>query len=177
AIQQLASELGQLDDQPTAFIFDDYHLVEGDADVNHIVQRMIRFAPERMSFILLSRRRPSLRVARLHSLDEIRELGREDLRFNRDETDRLFSEAYNQPLEADVLDQVDSRTEGWAASLQLLRSGLRGRNPTEVLAFVGRLSGTEGRLYDYLAEEVVGDLPEPLRRFLVRTSVLERVTP
>jgi len=177
AIQTFASELEQLDDRPTAFIFDDYHLVDGSPDVARIVQRMIRSAPERMSLVFLTRRRPALRVARLHALDEIRELGRDDLRFNRDETARLFSEAYRQPLEDDVLDEVDSRTEGWAASLQLLRSGIRGRNPTEVRAFVRRMSGIEGRLYDYLAEEVVGELPEPLRRFLVRTSVLDRVTP
>lgn len=177
AIQSLASELDQLADRPTAFIFDDYHLVDGEPDIGRIVQRMIRSAPERMSLVFLTRRRPTLRVARLHALDEIRELGRDELRFNRDETERLFSEAYKQPLEPDVLDEVDSRTEGWAASLQLLRSGLRGRNPAEVRAFVRRMSGTEGRLYDYLAEEVIGDLPDPLRLFLIRTSVLDRVTP
>jgi ATP/maltotriose-dependent transcriptional regulator MalT/DNA-binding SARP family transcriptional activator len=177
AIQTFASELEQLADRPTAFIFDDYHLVEGQPEVARIVQRMIRFLPERMSLIFLSRRRPTLRVARLHALDEVRELERDDLRFSRDETERLFSEAYKQPLEADVLDVVDSRTEGWAASLQLLRSGLRGRSPIEVRAFVGRMSATEGHLYEYLAEEVIGDLPESLRQFLVRTSVLDKVTP
>lgn len=177
AIQALASELGDLGDEPTAFIFDDYHLVESEPTIAKIVQRMIRAAPERLSLVFLSRRRPSLRVARLHALDEIRELGRDELRFRRDETERLFSDSYQQPLEEDVLDEVDSRTEGWAASLQLLQSGLRGRTPAEVRAFVRRLSGAEGRLYDYLAEEVVGDLPGPLRRFLVRTSVLDRVTP
>jgi len=177
AIQSFADELEQLGDRPTAFVFDDYHLVDGQPDVARIVQRMIRSLPERMSLIFLSRRRPTLRVARLHALDEVRELGREELRFSRDETERLFNEAYKQPLEADVLDEVDSRTEGWAASLQLLRSGLRGRSPMEVRAFVRRMSATEGHLYDYLAEEVVGELPEPVRRFLVRTSVLDRVTP
>jgi ATP/maltotriose-dependent transcriptional regulator MalT/DNA-binding SARP family transcriptional activator len=177
AIQAFASELAQLADRPTAFVLDDYHLVEGQPEVARIVQRMIRFLPERMSLIFLSRRRPTLRVARLHALDEVRELDRNDLRFSRDETVRLFSEAYKQPLEADVLDVVDSRTEGWAASLQLLRSGLRGRSTLEVRAFVGRMSATEGHLYEYLAEEVVGDLPDHLRQFLIRTSVLDKVTP
>lgn len=177
AMQALAGELDGLGDRSTALIFDDYHLVDGTSDVGRIVQRMIRAAPERMSLIFLSRRRPSMRVARLHALDEMRELGRDELRFNRDETERLFSEAYKQPLEADVLDEVESRTEGWAASLQMLNSGIRGRSPTQIRAFVRGMSGAEGRLYDYLAEEVIGDLPEPMRRFLMRTSVLDRVTP
>ena len=177
ATDSLASELEQLADRPTALILDDYQLVDGAAEVTRILQRLLRSLPESMSLVFLSRRRPSLRVARMRALDEVRELGLDDLRFSRDETDRLFSEAYNQPLETDVLDEVDSRAEGWAASLQMVRSGIRGRSPAEVRAFVQRMAGAEGSLYDYLAEEVVGELPAHLRRFLMRTSVLDRVTP
>jgi DNA-binding SARP family transcriptional activator len=39
------------------------------------------------------------------------------------------------------------------------------------------LSGADQELYDYLAEEVVGDLPEDLQQFLMRTSILHAVTP
>ncbi len=39
------------------------------------------------------------------------------------------------------------------------------------------LSGGDQELYDYLAEEVVGDLPQDLQAFLMRTSILQVVTP
>ena len=39
------------------------------------------------------------------------------------------------------------------------------------------LNGADHDLYDYLAEEVVGDLPEELQRFLMETSILQVVTP
>ena len=64
---------------------------------------------------------------------------------------------------------------GQAASLQLVRSAIHDRDAAQVRSFVASLSGAEGHLYEYLAEEVIGDLPEPLQVFLMRTSVLETV--
>ena len=69
-----------------------------------------------------------------------------------------------------------ARTEGWAASLQLVHAALRDRSPAEIRQFVRGLSGADQELYDYLAEEVVGDLPDDLQRFLMRTSILQIVT-
>jgi DNA-binding SARP family transcriptional activator len=59
--------------------------------------------------------------------------------------------------------------------LQLVRAALNDRDPSQVRAFISSLSGAEGHLYDYLAEEVIGDLEPGLQRFLMRTSLLETV--
>ena len=48
--------------------------------------------------------------------------------------------------------------------------------PAEIRRFVRGLTGADQELYDYLAEEVVGDLPEDLQRFLMRTSILQAVS-
>ena len=105
------------------------------------------------------------------------ELGTDDLRFDATETARLFTETYGRDLEPDVLADVAARTEGWAASLQLVQAALRDRSPAEIRRFVRGLTGADQELYDYLAEEVVGDLPEDLQQFLMRTSILQVVTP
>ena len=73
----------------------------------------------------------------------------------------------------DVLAEVAARTEGWAASLTLVRAALRERSPGETRSFVRRLSGARDELHDYLAEEVVGDLPLTMQQFLMRTSMLQ----
>ena len=39
------------------------------------------------------------------------------------------------------------------------------------------MTGADQDLYDYLAEEVVGDLPDDLQQFLMRTSILQVVSP
>jgi len=168
-------ELAGLPNDPTALVFDDVHLVDDSPDVKQILRELLARAPERMSFIFASRREPPVRLARLRALGEVAELGTDDLRFDPSETERLFRDTYELPLEPSVLAELNRRTEGWAASLQLVRAAIRDRNPAQVRSFISSLSGAEGHLYEYLAEEVVGDLPADLQDFLMRTSVLETI--
>lgn len=168
-------ELATLPNDPTAFVFDDVHLVDDAADVRQILRELLARGPERMSFVFSSRREPPIRLARLRALGEVAEIDTDDLRFDPVETERLFTETYEMPLEPSVLVELNRRTEGWAASLQLVRAALHDRNPAQVRTFISSLSGAEGHLYEYLAEEVVGDLEPDLQEFLMRTSVLDTV--
>jgi len=158
-------------------IFDDFHLVDEAPDVQFITREIVARAPERLTVVFASRRAPGIPIARLRATGEVAELTTDDLRFDADETDRLFREAYGRNLEPDVLADVAARTEGWAASLQLVNAALRDRSPGEIRAFVRGLTGADHDLYDYLAEEVVGDLAPDLQAFLMRTSILQIVTP
>jgi DNA-binding SARP family transcriptional activator/tetratricopeptide (TPR) repeat protein len=168
-------ELGGLPNDPTAFVFDDVHLVDDSPDVRHVLRELLARGPERMSFVFASRREPPIRLARQRALGEVAELATDDLRFDAAETERLFRETYEMRLEPAVLLELSRRTEGWAASLQLVRAALHDRNATEVRTFISSLSGAEGHLYEYLAEEVIGDLSPELQQFLMRTSLLETV--
>ena len=158
-------------------ILDDFHLVDEAQDTRFIARELVARAPERLSIVFASRRGPSIPLARLRANGEVAELGTDDLRFDAAETARLFTETYGRALEPDVLADVARRTEGWAASLQLVQAALRDRTPAEIRRFVRSLSGADQELYDYLAEEVVGDLPDDLQRFLMQTSILQAVTP
>jgi DNA-binding SARP family transcriptional activator len=171
------AELAKLIGEPLVLILDDYHLVDEAVDVQLIIERLLRDAPPTMTYILLTRRRPGLPTGRLGALGDVVELGTDALRFSRDEIRRLFAESYGQSLEEDVLEEVDRRTLGWAACLQLLRSTLRGRSGIEVREFVKQLSGATGPLYDFLAEEVLREATPEMRRFLVGASILERIVP
>ena len=164
-------------DQPALLILDDYHLVDLSADAREIVARLLREAPSALSVLIASRRRPDLDLARPMAQGQVAELTTDDLRFSRAETDTLFSETYQQPLEPDVLDQVEQRTEGWAASLQLFRSSIRGRSALEIRAFTRAMSGTQGPIYDFLAQEVLRELTPNLRRFVIGSAILRRIVP
>lgn len=160
-----------------ALILDDFHLVDDAADVRHIVRELLARAPERLSIVFASRRNPSVPLARLRAVGEVAELDTDDLRFDAAETTQLFTETYGRQLEPDVLADLTVRTEGWIASLQLVQAALRDRSASEIRRFVRSLTGADHDLYDYLAEEVVGDLPDELQRFLMDTSILQVVTP
>jgi DNA-binding SARP family transcriptional activator len=176
AIDVFLRELPAIAEHGAVLILDDFHLVDDSADVRLIVRELVARAPERMSVVFASRRPPTIPLARLRAAGEVAELGTDDLRFDATETRRLFSESYGRTLEPDVLADVVARTEGWAASLQLVQAALRDRTPTEIRRFVRGLSGADKELYDYLAEEVVGDLPDDLQQFLMRTSILQTLS-
>ncbi|MBF6605821.1 MAG: hypothetical protein IVW53_09605 [Chloroflexi bacterium] len=165
-------ELARLADHGSALILDDYHAVESVADIQAIVREIVTRAPERLAVVIASRHQPSLPTARLRTLGEVVELTREDLRFEPAETERLFRETYGRPLDADVLSDLDARTQGWAASLRLVQAALRERSMAETRAFIRALSGARGSLHDYLAEEIVGDLDPAMQSFLMRTAIL-----
>ncbi len=66
-----------------------------------------------------------------------------------------------------------SRTEGWAAGIRLAALSLAGRADPD--GFVADFSGSERTVADYLLAEVLEREPEPVRRLLLRTSILERM--
>jgi len=168
-------ELGGVAGDASALVFDDFHLVDDSPEVRHVIRELLARGPDRLTFVFATRREPPLRLARLRAQGEVAELHTDDLRFDAAETEQLFRETYDIRIEPSMLAELSRRTEGWAASLQLVRSALNDRDPAQIRAFISSLSGAEGHLYDYLAEEVIGDLPEDLQRFLMRTSVLDAV--
>src|SRR4051794_12887799 len=177
ATEVFIRELSTIAAHGALLILDDFHLVDESPDIRQIVREIVAAAPERLAIVFASRRVPAVPLARLRAAGEVAELATDDLRFDATETARLFTETYGRALDADVLADVATKTEGWAASLQLVQAALRDRTPAQIRQFVRGLSGADQELYDYLAEEVVGDLPEDLQQFLMRTSILQVVTP
>jgi DNA-binding SARP family transcriptional activator/tetratricopeptide (TPR) repeat protein len=176
-LETFLAEIEGLAEIPSALVLDDFHMVESVTAIGSIVERLIARLPAGVQLVVASRRTPTLSVAALRARGELAELEREELRFDEAETGRLFRDFYHHALDPDVLRDVQQRTEGWAASLQLIKTAVDGRSPGQVRAFVSSLSGAEGDLYDYLAEEVVGDLEPEVRDFLVRTAILEDIEP
>src|SRR6266536_3588235 len=69
---------------------------------------------------------------------------------------------------------LTTRTEGWAVGLQLAGLSLAGQS--DVAGFVETFSGSHRYVLDYLTEEVLERQSEPVRTFLLETSVLERLS-
>lgn len=177
ALEAFMRELPAIATDGAVLILDDFHVSDDVADIGHIAREIVSRAPERLTIVISSRRMPTLPVARLRALGEVAELRTEDLRFSADETETLFTQTYGRELEPDVLADLSRRTDGWAASLALVKTALRDRSAAETRAFIRGLSGAQSELYDYLAEEVVGDLPADHQTFLMRTSILQSVDP
>src|SRR6185436_19400768 len=143
---------------PTVLILDDFHTADGSGDVSYVARSLLTGAPERLTIAISSRRTPEVPVGRLRAQGELAELRTRDLQFSESEIADLFSSEDGRQLDRESIGLLNSRSEGWAASLQLIRTAVRDRNQAEVRDFIKGLTGDQAELYDYLAEEVVGDL-------------------
>ena len=77
-------------------------------------------------------------------------------------------------LPGPALGMLYERTEGWAAGLRLAALSLAGHPDPE--RFAAEFSGSERTVAEYLLAEVLERQGEEVRRLLLRTSVLERVS-
>ncbi|HEU0242275.1 MAG TPA: hypothetical protein VFQ75_00125, partial [Candidatus Limnocylindrales bacterium] len=156
-------------------IFDDQHAIDGSAETDAILRKLIERTGHGFSIVIASRAAPRVPLGRLRARGGLSRIEGEDLCFDVPETDRLFREAYHRPLEPDIVAELIKRTEGWAALLTLVRTSLEDKDAPETRALVAQLSATRGDLYDFLAEEVLETLSPSLQRFLTRVSVLVSV--
>jgi len=125
-----------------------------------------------MRFVLAARHDVRLGLHRLRLEGELAEIRTDDLRFTVAEAAELFAAA-GVELDDPSLAKLHDRTEGWAAGLRLAALSLAGHPDPGRLA--AEFSGTERTVAEYLLAEVLDRQPEPVRRLLLRTSILERV--
>jgi LuxR family maltose regulon positive regulatory protein len=159
--------------EPIVLVLDDYHLVQAPA-VHDAVRFLIDHLPAQLRLVLASRADPPLPLARLRGSGRLVELRAGDLRFTADEAAALLREAVGPGLPDSAVAALAERTEGWVAGLQLAALSLQGR--ADVAGFVDGFSGSHRYVLDYLTEEVLDRQPEPLRGFLLETSILERLS-
>ncbi|MBI5443335.1 MAG: hypothetical protein HY900_19235, partial [Deltaproteobacteria bacterium] len=79
-------------------------------------------------------------------------------------------------LDLDLADlaRLQQCTEGWAAGLQLAALALANREDRK--AFIRSFSGSSRNIADYLAEQVLSQQPDEVRDFLLKTSILDRLS-
>ena len=166
---------GQPGDGETLLVLDDYHLIEAQP-VHASVGFLVEHRPPALRLVLASRADPPLALARLRARGQLAEVRAADLRCTTEEAAALLREAVGPelPLPQESVAALAAQTEGWAAGLQLAGLSLRGQ--TDVGGFVAGFSGSHRYVLDYLTEEVLDRQPEPLRSFLLETSILERLS-
>ncbi|MBW2409170.1 MAG: hypothetical protein JRF72_05190 [Deltaproteobacteria bacterium] len=157
-----------------ALILDDYHAIDA-RPVHDMSVFLLENLPEQMHIIIATRSDPPLPLlARLRSQNQMTEVRAADLSFNTEETFDFFNKSLSMNLSDHDIRQLEKRTEGWVAGLQLAALSLQGReNPS---AFIEKFKGDNRYIADYLAEEVLNRQPEHMRDFLLQTSILERLS-
>ena len=170
AVERLLADLGGLED-PVWLVIDDVHELRS-AEALRQLELLIMRSPPELRFVLATRHDLRLGLHRLRLEGDLTEIRAADLRFSLDETKELFAAAAI-PLSDPALGLLYARTEGWVAGLRLAALSLAGHPDPE--RFAAEFCGSERAVAEYLLAEVLEQQSEPVRRLLLRTSVLERV--
>jgi DNA-binding SARP family transcriptional activator len=160
---------------PALLVVDDLHTI-AETPAEAALERLIDYAPASLTVIAASRVPPAFNLPRLRVSGLLVEIGSDDLRFRSWEVERLFRDFYEEPLPPEELARLARSTEGWAAGLQLFHLATRGKPPDERRRVLTALGPSSRLMRDYLTRNVVHELPDDLRRFLVETSVLGRLS-
>jgi len=168
-VRRLAEELRSLE-HALLLVIDDLH--ELCPASRRQLESFFSLTPPQLRFALATRSDLPPGLHRLRLEGEVKELRADDLRFSLDEAQALF-EAAGVSLSGATLAGVHERTEGWAAGLRLAALSLAGHPDPD--AFATEFHGSERTVADYLLAEVLNHQPEPVRRLLLRTSLLDRV--
>jgi len=154
-------------------ILDDYHAIATQA-IHDGIGFLLSHLPHQVHLIIASRADPPLSLARLRSHKELTELRVSDLRFTPDEAAAFLTQVMGLKISAAEVSALEQRTEGWIAGLQLAALSLQGRE--DAADFVAAFSGDDRYIVDYLLEEVLQRQPDPVRHFLLKTAILERLS-
>ena len=154
------------------FILDDYHLVD-DRAIDNALTFLLEHLPPKMHLVITTREDPNLPLARLRVRRQLTELRAADLRFTPTEAADFLNQVMSLNLSAEDVSSLETRTEGWIAGLQLAALSMQGH--TDVARFVQEFAGDHRYIVDYLVGEVLQRQPEPVRNFLLQTSILDRL--
>lgn len=157
----------------SSLVLDDYHWIENQ-DIQDGLLFLVDHMPPAMHLILSTRADPPWPLARLRGRLEINELRIEDLRFTIEETSAFLNSIAGLGLAEDDIITLDERTEGWIVGLQMAALSMQGR--MDKSEFINKFSGSHRFILDYLVEEVLSRLPAELREFLIKTSLLNRMS-
>jgi LuxR family maltose regulon positive regulatory protein len=154
-------------------VLDDYHAIEN-AEIHESLAFLLDHFPASLHLVVATRSDPPLPLARLRVRGELAEIRADELRFGDEESELFLNGVLGLGLDGADVTRLRERTEGWAAGLYLAALSLRGRDDAH--DFIEAFAGNDRHIVDYLVTEVLDRETPPVRDFLLRTSVLERLS-
>jgi LuxR family maltose regulon positive regulatory protein len=176
-------------------VLDDYHLIAAQP-VHGAVAFLLEHLPGNMHLVIATRSDPPLQLARLRARGQLTEIRQVDLRFTAEEAAAFLTDVVGLDLAPEDVSALEARTEGWIAGLQMAALAMQACSATAPLpgapssvpgegkmyptrslsGFVRAFTGSHRFILDYLVEEVLDQQPPATQEFLLKTSILRRLT-
>jgi LuxR family maltose regulon positive regulatory protein len=161
------------EDQPFYLVLDDYHLITNQ-EVHQAVTFLLDRLPPNLHVLIASRSDPPLPLARMRGQGKIHELRAAELQFSEEEAGSFLSKTFGIHIAEEEIASLHQRTEGWITGLQMAALSLKEQD--DPAQFVQDFAGDDRLIVDYLVEEVLSNLPQEKRDFLIFTGILRRLS-
>jgi LuxR family maltose regulon positive regulatory protein len=159
--------------QPAALFFDEFQTLREPALLRYF-RGLLERVPDNVRIFIGSRNIPDIGMSRLLVNNEAIILRADELRFSRPEAEQFFTEAAGLSISGDEIQAIYDRTDGWPAALQLYRLALASPQVRRSLTDLENYRPRE--LAEYLIENVLELQPPSVQAFLLRTSLLHRLS-
>jgi LuxR family transcriptional regulator, maltose regulon positive regulatory protein len=157
---------------PFVLVLDDVHLLHSSGSVA-VLERLADQMPRGSQLVLAGRSDPPLSLPRMRANGDLLQIGPDSLAMSEPEAQMLLEHA-GVELDGRTLESLVVQIEGWPAGLYLAAIALReSDNPA---AAAERFAGHDRLVAEYLHDEALRTFPVELREFLVRSSVLDRLS-
>jgi LuxR family transcriptional regulator, maltose regulon positive regulatory protein len=160
--------------QQVVLILDDYQVLT-ELGVHGSVEFLLEHQPAQLHLVITTRLDPPLPLSRLRAQAQMTEIRQQDLCFTVEESEAFLRRSMGLSLSASQIQALEQSTEGWIAGLQLAALSMQGRDEAERARFIAGFSGRNRLILDYLADEVLQRQTGEIQRFLLETSLLDRM--
>ncbi|NOU82896.1 AAA family ATPase [Paenibacillus sp. LMG 31459] len=157
-------------------ILDHAHVIHPVQEILELLERLLNETPPGIRFVLIGQLLPSLPYASYKLRRNYFNISKSELAFTQEEITAFFLDMPSAPLEAREIEYILHTTEGWPASLELIRDAVQGKSVEERDRILPKLSRIP-HLYDYMDREVLNLQTPALRTFLLKTSIMRELDP
>ena len=167
--------INQIANSPDRFVLvlDDYHVIQS-REIHNALTFILDHQPPIMHLVIVTRADPPVGLARLRGRGQMTEIRSADLRFSAEEGYALLNEIGQLDLTSEEIASLINRTDGWVTALKLISISLTAK--TDPGDYIQNFSGSQTYIAEYLTDEVIKQQPTHIQEFLLKTSVLDRLS-
>ena len=156
-----------------SIVLDGFEAID-DPALARALEHLLQHGPPQVHWLIGTRRTPDFPLSRLELQDQCVVIGADELAFSAAEVGELGVRLAGRELSESDITFILKATDGWCAGVKLaLLCSDRAAGGGEPL---NQFSGSHQRVAGYFADEVLQSLPGELRRFLVASSVVDRMS-
>ena len=170
-LEALESQMAELPE--TVIVLDDLHHLSNALLIADL-GRLANLLPPNVHLVLSTRADLPIAWSRHRLSQQLTEIRQSDLALDEMDSAVLLEHITGRSLGPDSVSALVTRTEGWAAGLQLAGMTLRFYDDAD--EFIIQFSGDDRLIADYLSEEVLQAQAGNRREFLLRVSVLDSMS-